>query len=66
VHPIPANAAAPTVEEHMRAAAWDSANERSIGCMSEAMEEAIAHQIQDTAEAAAGAGVQVTTQHWWD
>jgi len=41
--PVPANTAAPTVEECARAAAWDSANERSIGFMSGAMEEAIAH-----------------------
>jgi len=40
--PVPANAAAPTVEEHTRIAAWDSANERSIGFLSGAMEEAIA------------------------
>jgi len=65
-HSIPANAAAPTVEERVRAAAWDSTNERSIGFMSGAMEEAIVRRIQDTAEAAAGTGVQVTTQHWWD
>jgi len=30
------------------------------------MEEAIAHRVQDAAETAAGAGNQVTTQHWWD
>ena len=64
--PIPANAATPTVEEQARIAAWDSANERSIGFMSEAMEEAIVHQIHDVAVAAAGAGTQVTAQHWWD
>jgi len=39
--PVPANAAAPTVEECARIAAWDSANERSIGFLSGAMEEAI-------------------------
>jgi len=41
-HPVPANAAAPTVEERTRIATWDSANERSIGFLSGAMEEAIA------------------------
>jgi len=65
-HPVPANAAAPTVEERARIAAWDSANERSIGFLSGAMEEAIAHQVQGAAEATAGAGNQVTAQHWWD
>jgi len=30
------------------------------------MEEAIACRVQDAAETAAGAGNQVTTQHWWD
>jgi len=30
------------------------------------MEEAIAHQVQDAAEMAVGAGNQVTAQHWWD
>jgi len=42
VRPVPANAAAPTVEKCARIAAWDSANERSIGFLSGAMEEAIA------------------------
>jgi len=65
-HPVPANVAAPTVEERARIAAWDSANERSIGFLSGAMEEAIACRVQDAAETAAGAGNQVTTQHWWD
>jgi len=64
--PVPANAAAITTDERARMAAWDSANERSIGFLSGAMEEAIAHQVQDTAETAAGAGNQVTAQHWWD
>jgi len=64
--PVPANAATPTVEERARIAAWDSANERSIGFLSGAMEEAIAHRVQDAAETAAGAGNQVTAQHWWD
>jgi len=41
--PVPANAAAITADEHARMAAWDSANERSIGFLSGAMEEAIAH-----------------------
>jgi len=41
--PVPANAAAVTLEEHARIAAWDSANERSIGFLSGAMEEAIAY-----------------------
>jgi len=40
--PVPANAAAPTVEERARIAAWDSANKRSIGFLTGAMEEAIA------------------------
>ena len=40
--PVPANAAAVTVDEHTRMAAWDSANKRSIGFLSGAMEEAIA------------------------
>jgi len=30
------------------------------------MEEAIMHRVQDAAEMAAGAGNQVTAQHWWD
>jgi len=30
------------------------------------MEEAIARRVQDAAEMAAGAGNQVTAQHWWD
>jgi len=64
--PVPANAAAPTVEEHARIAAWDSANKRSIGFLSGAMEEAIARRVQDAAQTAAGAGNQVTAQHWWD
>jgi len=64
--PVPANAAAPTIEERARIAAWDSANERSIGFLSGAMEKAIARQVQDAAETAAGAGNQVTAQHWWD
>ena len=64
--PVPANAAAPTVEERARIAAWDSANERSIGFLTGAMEEAIARRVQDAAETAAGAGNQVTAQHWWD
>jgi len=64
--PVPANAATPTIEERARIAAWDSANERSIGFLSGAMEKAIAHRVQDAAEMAAGAGNQVTTQHWWD
>jgi len=42
VHLIPANAAALTVKKRTRIAAWDSANERSIGFLSGAMEEAIA------------------------
>jgi len=42
VHPVPANAAAPTVEECARIAAWDLANERSIDFLTGAMEEAIA------------------------
>jgi len=58
VHPVPANAAAPTVEEHTRIAAWDSANERSIGFLSGAMEEAIARRVEDAAEMAAGIKVQ--------
>jgi len=66
VRPVLANAAAPTVEERTRIAAWDSANERSIGFLSGAMEKAIARQVQDAAETAAGAGNQVTAQHWWD
>jgi len=40
--PVPANAAAVTADECARMAAWDSANERSIGFLSGAMEEAIA------------------------
>jgi len=64
--PVPANAAAVTVDERARMAAWDLANERSIGFLSGAMEEAIARQVQDAAETAAGAGNQVTAQHWWD
>jgi len=64
--PVPTNAAAPTIEERARIAAWDSANERSIGFLTGAMEEAITCHIQDTAETAAGAGNQVTAQHWWD
>jgi len=64
--PVPANAAAPTIEERARIAAWDSANERSISFLTGAMEEAIACRVQDTAETAAGASNQVTTQHWWD
>ena len=66
VCPIAANITAPTAKEHARAAAWVSANKRSIGFMSGAMEKAIARRVQDTAEAAAGAGMQVTAQHWWD
>jgi len=62
--PVLANIAAPTPEERTRMATWDSANERSISFMLGAMEEAIAHQVQDAAETAAGAGNQVTTQHW--
>jgi len=65
-HPVAANITAPTAKECVRAAAWDSANERSIGFMSGAMEEAIVHQVQDAAETATGAGAQVTTQYWWD
>jgi len=65
-HPVPANAAAPTVEERARIAAWDSANERSIGFLTGAMEEAIVHRVQDAAETAAGASNQVTAQYWWD
>jgi len=64
--PVPANAAAITADERARMAAWDSANERSIGFLSGAMEEAIVHRVQDAAETAAGAGNQVTAQHWWD
>jgi len=64
--PVPANAAAVTADKHARMAAWDSANERSIGFLSGAMEEAIARRVQDAAETAAGAGNQVTAQHWWD
>jgi len=64
--PVPANVAALTVEERARIATWDSANERSIGFLSGAMEEAIARRVQDAAETAAGAGNQVTAQHWWD
>jgi len=64
--PVPANVATPTAEEHARIAAWDSANERSIGFLSGAMEEAIARRVQDAAEMAAGTGNQVTAQHWWD
>jgi len=64
--PVPANAAAPTAEECARIAAWDSANERSIGFLSEAMEKAITRQVQNTAETAAGTSNQVTAQHWWD
>jgi len=41
-HPVPANAAAPTLEECTRIAAWDSANKRSIGFLTGAIEEAIA------------------------
>jgi len=43
VRPVPTNAAAPTVEEHARIVAWDSANKRSIGFLTGAMEEAIVH-----------------------
>jgi len=64
--PVPANAAAVTVDECARMAAWDSANERSIGFLSGTMEEAIARRVQGAAETAAGAGNQVTAQHWWD
>jgi len=64
--PVPANAAVVTVDEHARMAAWDSANERSIGFLSGAMEKAIACRVQDAAETAAGASNQVTAQHWWD
>jgi len=64
--PIPANVAAPMDAEAARIAAWDSANERSIGFMTGAMEEAIAHRIHDVAVAGAGANNQVTAQHWWD
>jgi len=64
--PVPANAAAITVDERARMAAWDSANQRSIGFLSGAIEEAITHRVQDAAETAAGASNQVTTQHWWD
>ena len=66
VHPIPTNAAAVTVDERARMAAWDSANERLIGFLSGAIEEAIARQVQDAAETAASAGNQVTAQHWWE
>jgi len=64
--PAPANVAALTAEEHARIAAWDSANERSIGYMTGAMEEAIARRVYDAAVATAGAGAQVTAQHWWN
>jgi len=64
--PVPTNAAAVTADERARMAAWDSANERSIGFLSGAMEEAITRRVQDTAETAAGASNQVTAQHWWD
>jgi len=64
--PVPANATAVTVKERARIATWDSANERSIGFLSEAMEEAIACRVEDAAETAASAGNQVTAQHWWD
>jgi len=40
--PIPVNAAAVTADESARMAAWDLANERSIGFLSGTMEEAIA------------------------
>jgi len=66
VRPVPANAAAVTADEHARMAAWDLANERSIGFLSGTMEEAIARRVQGAAETAAGAGNQVTAQHWWD
>ena len=52
--PIPANVAAPTNIEAAKIAAWDSANERSIGFMTGAMEEAIACRIHDAAVAVAG------------
>jgi len=65
-HPIAAVANAPTPEERARIAAWDSANERSIGYMTGAMEEAITRHIHDAAVATAGAQAQVTAQHWWN
>jgi len=59
VRPVPAAIGAPIPEKCTREAAWDSANERSIGFMSRSMEEAIAHYVHDAATAAAGAA-QVT------